>query len=179
MTTQAQLLEIFEGPISGIDTSPTSQDWLLPLWQQPSYPYAIQDIEYLPEPAPRTGGADWLTTLSKPFVDFGTNLWKTSQKTVESTYEKLPELLWGWGLEKAGIIDRPKQVVVNEGAGVTVTHSQPPHAGGEPAQPIVTTIPQILPASMVPAGAAIQEKGISTIILIGAGLLVLYVLFKG
>lgn len=161
--------------------APSSQDWLLPTYQQPGY-----GSEYIsggfpadtfttswPEPAPRTGGWDWLTPITKPFSDFGTSLYKASERTVQKTYEKLPELLWGWGLEKAGVIDRPKAVPVDEGAGVTVTHVQPPHAGGEPAKPLSISIPQMFPGFGV-AGAPATDMKI--VLWIGAGLGVLYLI---
>lgn len=172
MTTEAQLLDIFEGPVV---TSPGSQDWLLPLWQQPSYAYQVPESQWAApwaEPVPKTS---WLTDLSQPFVDFGQTLYEPAAGAVGATYEKLPELLWGWGLEKTGVIDRPKEVVVNEGAGVIVTHTQPPHAGGEPAKPIAATVPQMFPAGMAPGA----PKDTSTALLIGAGLLALYLLTKG
>jgi len=168
------MLDIFEGPVV---TSPGSQDWLLPLWQQPSYAYAPAYTSPLPAPAPRTGGWDWLTGLSQPFVDFGQSLYEPAAGAVGATYEKLPELLWGWGLEKAGVIDRPKEVAVNEGAGVIVTHTQPPHAGGEPAKPIATKVPQMFPAWMAPGAPGVKDT--STVLMIGAGLFVLYLLTRG
>jgi len=92
----------------------------------------------------------------------------------EKSYEKLPELLWGYGLEKAGVIDRPKPQVVDEGAGVVVTHTQPPQAGGAPAQPITTTIPSTLSPVFGPLVSAVKET--DKMIWIGAGLFVLYLL---
>ena len=168
--TEAQMFEIFEGP-----PSPGSQDWLLPAYQQPYYASQFPQGTFasiLPEPAPRTGGSDWLTNLSQPFVNFGESLYKTSISAVEKTYEKLPELLW----EKYMV--KPKQRVVDEGAGVVVTHTQPPYAGGEPAKPIATTVPQWYPSWMGAAGGP-QAKDTSTVVLIGAGLIVLYILTRG
>lgn len=171
--TEAQMLDIFEGPV---DTS-QGTDWLLPTYQQPYYASQFPEgtfTGYLPEPAPRTGGSDWLTAISQPFVSFGQTLYKESvEPAVRQTYEKLPELLWGWGLEKAGVIDRPREVAVDEGAGVVVTHTQPPHAGGEPAKPFTANIPQMFPSWM-----AAGPKAKDNVILIGAGVFVLYLLFR-
>ena len=110
---------------------------------------------YAPEP-------DWLTRLWQP-VDY---LWGTGEQFAEHTAEKLPELLWGYGLSKLR--------KVNEGAGVTVVHSQAPYAGGAPAQPIEKVLPFYTPM----AGAPPQAIGTGTMILIGAGLIVLYILSR-
>ena len=174
--TEAQMFETFEGPV---DTSPSSQDWLLPAYQQPYYASQFPEgtfTGYLPEPAPRTGAWDWLTPISQPFVNFGQSLYKEAvEPAVKMTYAKLPELLWGYGLEKAGI-DRPREVAVDEGAGVVVTYTQPAHAGGEPAKPITASIPQWFPAWTGAAGAP-GVKETSTIILVGLIGVVLYVVF--
>jgi len=152
-----------------------STDWLLPTYQQPYYASQYPEGTFastLPEPAPRTGGWDWLTPISQPFVSFGESIYKAAEPAVAATYKKLPELLWGWGLERSGVIDRPKEIPVEEGAGVVVTHVQPPHAGGEPAKPLSVSIPQVFPTW----GAAVQAKDMSTVLWIGAGLAVLYFL---
>jgi len=180
--TEAQMLDIFEGPAGLADTSLGSSDWLLPTYQQPYYASQFPEgtfTGYLPEPAPRTGAGawDWLTPVAQPFVNFGQTLYKESvEPAVKQTYEKLPELLWGWGLEKAGVIDRPREVAVDEGAGVVVTHTQPPHAGGEPAKPITASIPQLFPAWSGAVGG-LQAKETSSMILIGLAGVVLYVIF--
>lgn len=175
--TTAQLEDIFLGPV---DTSLGSTDWLLPTYQQPFYASQFPEGTFasiLPEPAPRTGAWDWLTPISQPFVNFGQSLYKEAvEPAVKQTYAKLPELLWGWGLEKAGVIDRPREVVVDEGAGVIVTHTQPPHAGGEPAKPIEATIPQWFPSWMGAAGAP-GAKETSTIIMVGLVGVMLYIIF--
>jgi len=166
--TEAQMADVFLGPVD------TSTDWMLPLWQQPSYagqfPAGTFD-SYLPEPAPRTGAWDWLTPVTDPFVDFGRSLYETAEPTVIQTYKKLPELLWGLGLERAGVIDRPKEIPVDEGAGVVVTHVQPPHAGGEPAKPIQTMIRQMFDLG---AAGPPEAKVTSTVLLVGAVLVGLY-----
>lgn len=118
----------------------------------PAKNFPIEAFE--PEP-------DWLTRLAQP-VDY---LWETGEQFVEQTTEKLPELLWGYGLSKLR--------KVNEGAGVTVIHSQAPQAGGTPAQPTTKVIP-----GQVPFGAPPQAVGTGTMILIGAGLIVLYILLR-
>jgi len=156
-------------------TTPASTDWLLPTYQQPYYASQFPEGTFasiLPEPAPRTGGWDWLTPITQPFTDFGQSFYKAAEPAVAATYQKLPELLWGWGLERAGVIDRPKEVPVNEGAGVVVTHVQPPHAGGEPAKPIQTLIPQMFPTWG--AAGAPQAADMKIVLWIGAGLAVLY-----
>jgi len=166
--TEAQMFDIFEGPV---DTSLGSTDWLLPTYQQPYYASQFPEgtfTGYLPEPAPRTGAWDWLTPIAQPFENFGESLYKAAGPAIEQTYEKLPELLW----EK--YVVKPKQRVVDEGAGVTVIHSQPPYAGGEPAKPIAASIPQMYPAWM-PGG--LQAKETSSMILIGLVGVVLYVIF--
>ena len=114
---------------------------------------------YAPDP-------DWLTSLWQP-VDY---LWETGEQFVEQTTKKLPELLWGYGLSKLR--------TVNEGAGVTVIHSQAPQAGGTPAQPTQTVIPGQVPFFTPMAGAPPQAVGMSMTILIGAGLFVLYILTR-
>jgi len=169
--TEAQMADVFLGPV---DTSLAGQDWLLPTYQQPYYASQFPEgtFEYLPEPAPRTGGWDWLTPISQPFVSFSESFYKAAEPAVKKTYEKLPEVLWGWGLERAGVIDRPKEVAVNEGAGVTVTHVQPPHAGGEPAKPLSVSIPQMFPTWG--AAGTPQAADMKSVLWIGAGLAVLY-----
>lgn len=114
---------------------------------------------YAPEP-------DWLTKLWKP-VDV---LWGTGEQFVERTAEKLPELLWGYGLSKLRKVD--------EGAGVTVLHTQAPYPGGTPAQPTEKVIAGQVPFYTRMAGAPPQAVGTSTMILIGAGLIVLFILLK-
>lgn len=168
--TEAQMADVFLGPID------TSTDWMLPLWQQPSYASQFPEGTFastLPEPAPRTGGWDWLDPITQPFVNFGESFYKAAEPAVAATYEKLPELLWGWGLERSGIIDRPKEIPVNEGAGVVVTHVQPPHAGGEPAKPLSVSIPQVFPTWGAAGAPAADMK---TVLWIGAGLTVLYLM---
>lgn len=59
---------------------------------------------------------------------------------------------------------------VQEGAGVTVLYTQPQQAGGAPAQPYQ----QIIPGAAAPP----QAVKLSATILIGAGLVVLYFLFR-
>lgn len=143
--------------------APSSTDWLLPLWQQPSYAGQFPEGTFASIlPAPRQSQS-WLSSLSQPFVNFGQTLYETSQKTTVAIAEKLPVLLW----EK---YVRPKQRVVDEGAGVVVTHTQPPHAGGEPAKPLSVSIP-----TFGVAGAP-QAKDMNTVLWIGAGLAVLYLL---
>lgn len=171
--TEAQMFDIFEGPVN----ISQGTDWLLPQYQQPNYVSQFPAgtfSGYLPEPAPRTGAWDWLTPVAQPFVKFGQSLYKEAvEPAVTQTYEKLPELLWGWGLDKAGV-DRPREIVVDEGAGVVVTHTQPPQIGGAPAKPITTSIPQTFTPWMMP-----QLKDKDTVLWIGAGVIVLYVLFRG
>ena len=116
---------------------------------------------FAPEPDP-----DWLTRLWQP-VDV---LWGTGEQFVEHTAEKLPELLWGYGLTKLRKVD--------EGAGVTVIHSQAPQAGGTPAQPTQVVIPGQVPFYTPMAGAPPQAVGTSTMILIGAGLIILFILSR-
>ena len=118
--------------------------------------FAAED--YTPEP-------DWLTNLWQPWDNFGQNLWGTAGQAVEYTSEKLPELLWERGLREVGLL--PKQSVVDEGAGVTVIHTQGPQAGGAPAQPIQQIIPGKIP---VYAPSAPKAAVISTTVLIGIGL---------
>lgn len=164
----------FIGPLP-VDTSSAGQDWLLPLWQQPSYAGQFPEGTFtsiLPEPAPRPSQS-WLTSLSQPFVNFGQNLFETSQKATVATAEKLPELLW----EKF-VGPKLRRRVVDEGAGVTVTHTQPPHAGGEPAKLIQTLIPQGGLTGRVPTLGMAGAKDTNTVLWIGAGLAVLY-LFIG
>jgi len=167
--TTAQLEDIFLGPAGPVDISPASTDWLLPTYQQPYYASQFPEGTfegYLPEPAPRVGAWDWLTPIAQPFQNFTESLYKAAGPAITQTYEKLPELLW----EK--YVVKPKQRVVNEGAGVVVTHSQPPHAGGEPAKPITANIPQMLPAWMP------QARAKDNVLWIGAGMLILYLLFR-
>lgn len=172
MTTTAELEEIFIGAPT---VTPAGSDWLFPTYLQPGYgseyieggfPESTFTPQWLPEPEP-----SWLSSFSKPFVNFGQDFYKAGQGALGATYEKLPELLW----EK--YVVKPKQIKIDEGAGVTVVHTQAPHAGGEPAQPIVTTIPQLIPAW----GAAGAPKAIdtSTILVIVAGLAAVFFLFKG
>jgi len=123
---------------------------------------------YAPEPS-------WLTKLWQPFESFGQQLWKTAAPPIEYTYEKLPELLWETGLREAGLL--PKQRVVDEGAGVTVVHTQAPQAGGAPAQPIQTIIPGQPPA-YAPVIGAPKAAVISSTVLIGAAVIVLLIIFK-
>ncbi len=129
---------------------------------------------YLPEPAPRTGGGDWLTDLWQPWDAFGHNLWETGVESIEQVSQKLPELLWERGLREIGLL--PKQSVVREGAGVTVVHTQAPQAGGAPAQPIQKIIPGKFP--VYAPGAPPKAAVISTSVLLVAGLLLFILLRK-
>lgn len=126
------------------------------------------------EPTIVSPSQPWLTTMAAPAPSFTDHLISPARKFVESSYERLPDLLWGYGLERAGIIDRPKKQVVDEGAGVIVTHVQPPHAGGEPANPLQILLPQIFPTSQ--AAGPPQAKDMNTVLWIGLGLGVLYLL---
>lgn len=101
-------------------------------------------------------------------------LWGKGEELVEHTLEEAPKMLWERGLQEIGLL--PKQRVVSEGAGVTVIHSQAPQAGGAPAQPTQRVIPGQVPFFM-PAGGP-QDVGTSTMILIGAGILVLIILLR-
>lgn len=121
--------------------------------------------------APET---DWLTEFWQPWDAFGHNLWETGVESVGYTSKKLPELLWERGLQEIGLL--PKQSVVREGAGVTVVHTQPPQAGGAPAQPIQKIIPGKLP--VYAPGAPPKAAVISTSVLIVAGLLLFILLRK-
>jgi len=142
--------------------APSSTDWLLPTYEQPGYgfeyieggfPSGTFEPQWI-EPAPKT---DWLSSFTEPLVSFG-----------QKAYEKLPEVLWGYGMEQI----RPKKTQVDEGAGVTVIHTEPAHAGGEPAAPISISVPQLLP------GGAGQAVSTSNILLFGAGLVVLYLFIR-
>ena len=124
-------------------------------------------VEAYAEPEP-----DWLTSFSRPWV----NLWETGAERVEYTAEKLPDLLFERSLQEIGIL--PKRRVVDEGAGVTVIHSQAPQTGGTPAQPTQVVIPGRQPSGTPMPGAPPQAVGTGTMILIGAGLIVLYILFR-
>lgn len=121
---------------------------------------------YAPEP-------DWLSSLAAPWESFGQNFWETGGEVIQTGSKVLPEVLWKRGLQEVGLL--PKQRVVDEGAGITVIHSQAPRAGGIPAQPI---IPGRLPYYTPMVGAPPQAVGTSAVILIGAGLLILIILFK-
>jgi len=119
---------------------------------------------FAPEP-------DFLTRMWQP-VDY---LWESGVEQVEYAAEKLPDLLWETGLREAGLL--PKQRVVREGAGVTVVHTQPPYAGGQPASPIQKILPGFQPRTPVAAPPP-QAVGTGTMILIGAALIVLYILSR-
>ncbi|MBA7496439.1 hypothetical protein ES702_07047 [subsurface metagenome] len=93
-------------------------------------------------------------------------LWEVGAEALES--KTITDALWGWTLQEIGL--GPGERAVQEGPGVTVLHTQPPQAGGAPAQPY----PQILPGVPAPP----QAVKLSATILIGAGLVVLYFLLK-
>ncbi len=111
---------------------------------------------YTPEP-------DWLARVWQP-VDA---IWGTGEKFVEQALERAPDLLWGYASRK-----------VDEGAGVTVIHSQAPQPGGTPAQPVQKVIPGPGQFPFYTPGAPQQAAGTGTMILIGAGLLVLFILTR-
>lgn len=115
---------------------------------------------------------DWLGPIRQPFDKFGQDLWTAGKQTFEQVGEKLPDLLWGWGLRELGYQPR----TVDEGAGVRVTYSQAPHAGGEPAQPYSSIIPGMWPSMPVGVAPVQQAKLPSSILLIGAGLVILYII---
>lgn len=118
---------------------------------------------YTPEPS-------WLEKVWKPWDNFGHNLWETGVESTKYVSEKLPELLWETGLREIGLL--PKQSVVDEGAGVTVIHTQGPQAGGAPAQPIQQIIPGRLPVyAPAPPKAAVIST--TVLICIGLGLFIL------
>lgn len=128
-------------------------------------------LGYIPDIGLPAAPEPWLTSAVQPWKQFGQDLWEGGGKTIEYGYEQLPRLLW----EKYVSPElRPKQRVVREGAGVTVVHSQPPYAGGKPASPLQRIFPFYTPT----AGAPPQAVGTGTMILIGAGLLVLYILSR-
>ncbi|MBA7680193.1 hypothetical protein ES703_88503 [subsurface metagenome] len=124
----------------------------------------------------------WLSPILDPFDKFGQNLWTAGTRSIEQVSENLPDLLWGWGLrELGGVINRPKESVVREGSGVSVIYTDAPHAGGEPAQPAPSIIPgqwPIMPTWMAPAAGVPQAKVPTALLLVGAGLVVAYVLLK-
>lgn len=161
---------------NGQDTS-----WLLPTYLQPDYgsnyieggfPAETFTANWLPEPAQDTS---WLTSIAKPFADFGSNLFKAGQGAFGAAFEKLPELLW------QKYVAKPKENKVDEGAGVTVIHSQAPYAGGTPAQPAPMVIPQFIPTGGA-AGAYSGGSGdvdTSTVLIIAAVLAVALIAFGG
>lgn len=93
-------------------------------------------------------------------------LWEVGAEVLGS--KSITDALWGWGLQEVGL--GPKERAVQEGAGVTVIHTQPPQAGGAPAQPY----PQLIPGVPAPP----QAVKLSATVLIGAGLVVLYFLLR-
>lgn len=95
-------------------------------------------------------------------------LYGVGEEVIEYMPKNITDALWGWTLEEIGL--GPEERAVQEGAGVTVLHTQPPQAGGAPAQPYSYMIPG------VPAPP--QAPKLSATILIGAGLVVLYFLLK-
>ncbi|MBA7523263.1 hypothetical protein ES705_15386 [subsurface metagenome] len=125
--------------------------------------------DYLPAPSPRTG-TPYLPDFWEPWDNFGQNLWQTGVESTGYVIEKLPELLWERGLEEIGLL--PKQRVVDEGAGVTVIHTQPAQAGGAPAQPTQQIIPGKIPVyAPAPPKAAVIST--TVLIVIGLGLYIL------
>ena len=172
MPTEQELSDIFLGPPASTD-----QSWLLPTYQQPGYggqyieggfPATTFANTWSPEPQ----STSWLSSLSKPFTDFGGSLLKTAEPVIQRSYEKLPEMLWGIALERSGVIDRPKAVPIDEGAGVEVIHTQPAHAGGEPAKPWQPVVPMY-------ASAGLSKPGDMPVSWIIIALIAAVVLFKG
>jgi len=132
----------------------------------------------VPEPIEKS----WLGSIWEPFGTFGQDLWQVGKTTTEQVAERIPDLLFGWGLRQLGAF--PEQREVSEGAGVTVIHTQAPHAGGEPAQPGVSIIPgqwPTIPSGLVSARMreVAQKAQIPVgVMLAGAGILVLYFVTK-
>ena len=93
-------------------------------------------------------------------------LWEAGAEVLGS--KTITDALWGWTLQEVGL--GPEERAVQEGPGVTVLHTQPPQAGGAPAQPY----PWVTPGVPAPP----QAVKLSATILIGAGLVVLYFLLK-
>lgn len=111
----------------------------------------------------------WLSSLAEPWVEFGTGLYKAA----ESTYEKLPQRLFDWGMDKLG---GSEQRTVPQGGGVSTTYVQPAYPGGAPADPNYAVLPpgrQVGGIVQVPAAA-----GLSTFALIGIGLIIFLALRK-
>jgi len=113
---------------------------------------------------------DFLADAWKPMDEFGRQVLEMGGRTIQYGFEKAPEILFGLGAQALRKVD--------EGAGVTVIHSQAPQAGGTPAQPIQKVIPGQWPFYTPVAGAPPQAIGAGTMILIGAGLVVLYILSR-
>lgn len=128
--------------------------------------------DYLPAPTEPS----WLANLWQPWDNFAQNLWGTAGKALEYSNEALPTLLWETGLREAGLL--PKQSVVDEGAGVTVIHTQGPQAGGAPAQPTQQIIPGQLPLYAPLTGTPPAAGKISASILVIVGVIVLIILVK-
>lgn len=105
---------------------------------------------------------NWFSSLSKPWVDFGTGLGKAAA----STYEQLPQRLFDWGLDKLG---GSTARTVQTGPGTSTTYMQPAQPGGAPADPnyIIVQPGQQGGIVQVPAAA-----GLSTFALIGIGLII-------
>lgn len=112
----------------------------------------------------------WFTSLSQPWVDFGTGLGKAAA----GTYEQLPQRLFDWGMDKLG---GSESRTVPTGPGTSTTYVQPAQPGGAPADPNYIVLPpgQQAPGGIVQVPAA---AGLSTLALIGIGLIIFLALRK-
>ncbi len=93
-------------------------------------------------------------------------LWEAGAEVLTS--KPVTDALWGAGLREIGL--GTEERAIQEGPGVTVIHTQPQQAGGAPAQPYPWAVPG--------APAPPQAAKLSATVLIGAGLVVLYFLFR-
>lgn len=131
----------------------------------------IQGAPLVPQPDP-----SWLSSLAKPWAEFGTGLVKAAGSAVESTYDQLPQRLFDWGMDKLG---GSTKRTVRTGPGTSTTYVLPANPGAAPATPNYTLPPPFGPG-IIPVQVPVQTAGgsMSTIMLVGIGLIIWMVMRK-
>jgi hypothetical protein len=124
-------------------------------------PSVITGEPMIPEPS-------FLSKLAQPFVSFG----EKAFEGLAADYENFPARLFSWGMDKLGGSEKR---TVQQGAGTSTTYLQPRNPGGAPAATAYTVLqPGQGGGGIVPA----QTAGLSTLALVGIGLVILLAVRK-
>jgi len=110
----------------------------------------------------------WWESLARPWTSFATGISESAGRV----YEQLPERLFEWGMGRLG---GSESRVVPQGAGTTITYTQPAGSGGAPADPNYIVLP---PYPQQPsAGGIVQVPAAAAGVSMGTMLVIGLVLF--